>query len=100
MNSANPVDAALIDLTCESCCRTAYDTRDPALRRKLVVALGHHFDQKPRHVCRRCRLVKFALQVERWIEDPWEARECLTPEEYALLFESKVKELHQVVVND
>ena len=51
--------------------------------------------------CRKCRLVRFAEQVEGLLKNavPRAAIDSgLAPEEYALLFESSVRELHQQTV--
>ena len=55
--------------------------------------------EHPSCKCRRCRLVRFAEQVESLLRyENWPTKANLTIDEYHAVFTSKVKELHQQTV--
>lgn len=109
---------SLVDQRCVSCAEQFRAHRQftlDAMKRGIAHpgagAVVDLFDPRKGHICRRCRLVRFAEAMEQLLRDGVptstveqaalvsdEGNGGLTTEEYALLFESSVRELHSELV--
>lgn len=96
MNERGP----LIDVKCTEC-QNAYAVIESSLRRKLAVCVAPLFDTQRNYVCRRCRLVRFAEQVEELLGC---TEDHIMPTDPAaaplIVFHDQVKELHQELVHE